>query len=104
MCTSMCSDARLVRKVKSSHQKAAGLLQPLPIPDGPFQDISMDFIGPLPASHPSRNTLCFITVDRFSKYVMLIPCKHIVTAEEVARHLHSVLVSPCRFAENHYFR
>lgn len=45
----------------------------------------MDFIGPLPASHPSTNTLCFTIVDRFSKYVMLIPCKHTISAEEVAR-------------------
>ena len=73
------------QKVKSSHQKTPGLLQPLPIPDGPFQDISMDFVGPLPASHPSRNTMCFTIVDRFSKYVMLIPCKHTITAEDVAR-------------------
>lgn len=76
---------QICQKVESSHQKAAGLLQPLPIPDSPFQDISMDFVGPLPASHPSRNTMCFKIVDRFSKFVMLIPCKHTFTAEEVAR-------------------
>ncbi|MCO5555334.1 hypothetical protein L7F22_008880 [Adiantum nelumboides] len=44
----------------------------------------MDFVGPLPASHPSRNTMCFTIVDRFSKFVMLIPCKHTSSAEEIA--------------------
>ena len=76
---------QVCQKVKSSHQKPAGLLRPLPIPEGPFQDISMDFVGPLPASHPSRNTMCFTIVDRFSKFVMLIPCKHTSSAEDVAR-------------------
>ncbi|MCO5566720.1 hypothetical protein L7F22_020399 [Adiantum nelumboides] len=76
---------QVCQKVKSSHQKPAGLLQPLPIPDGPFQDISMDFVGPLPTSHHSRNTMCFTIVDRFSKFVMLILCKHTSSAEEIAR-------------------
>ncbi|MCO5600896.1 hypothetical protein L7F22_055013 [Adiantum nelumboides] len=73
------------QKVKSLHQKPAGVLQLLTIPDGPFQDILMDFVGPLVASHPSRNTMCFTIVDRFSKFVMPIPCKHTSSAEEIAR-------------------
>ena len=75
---------QVCQKVKSTHQKPAGLLRPLPILEGLFQDISMDFVGPLPASHPSRNTMCFTIVDRFSKFVMLIPCKHTSPVEEVA--------------------
>ena len=33
---------------KSSNQKPAGLLQPLPIPSGPWMSVSMDFITHLP--------------------------------------------------------
>ncbi|MCO5552778.1 hypothetical protein L7F22_006295 [Adiantum nelumboides] len=63
----------------------AGLLQPLPIPDGPFEDVSMDFVGPLPTSHPSTNTMCFTIVDWFSKFVMLISWKYTSLAQEIAR-------------------
>ncbi|MCO5608920.1 hypothetical protein L7F22_063138 [Adiantum nelumboides] len=44
----------------------------------------MDFVGLLPVSHPSRNTMCFTIVDRFNKFVMLIPCKHTSSAEKIA--------------------
>ncbi|MCO5576008.1 hypothetical protein L7F22_029815 [Adiantum nelumboides] len=76
---------QVCQKVKSSHQKPVGLLQFLPITDGPFHNISMDFVGLLPASNLSRNTMCFTMVDPFSKFVMLIPCKHTSSAEEIAR-------------------
>ena len=54
------------QKVKAPRGKQAGLLMPLQIPDGPFQDISMDFITNLPPSLHSRNTQCLTIVDRFS--------------------------------------
>ncbi|MCO5546811.1 hypothetical protein L7F22_000247 [Adiantum nelumboides] len=83
---------QVCQKVKSLYQNPARLLQPLPIPDGPFQDISMDFVGPLPASHPSRNTMCFTMVDRFNKFVMMISCKHTM----VDRFNKFVMMIPCK--------
>jgi len=36
---------------KVQHQRKAGELHPLEIPEGPWQDISIDMIGPLPKSN-----------------------------------------------------
>ena len=36
---------------KVQHQKKAGELHPLEIPQGPWQEISIDIIGPLPKSN-----------------------------------------------------
>ena len=38
----------ICQKVKFDRQKAPGLLQPLPIPDKPWESIAMDFIFDLP--------------------------------------------------------
>ena len=75
----------ICQKVKVPHGKQQGLLMPLPIPEGPFEDISMDFVTNLPPSPGAWNTQCLTIVDRFSKFCMLIPCKANVTAQDVAR-------------------
>ena len=38
------------RRVKAEHQKPAGLLQPLPIPEWKWDKIHMDFVTGLPKS------------------------------------------------------
>lgn len=72
----------ICQAAKHEHCKYPGLLQPLPIPAGAWQDISMDFIEGLPLSKGKNAIL--VVVDRFTKYVHFLPLKHPFSALQVA--------------------
>jgi hypothetical protein len=71
------------RRSTIPQDKTLGLLKPLPIPERPWQYISIDFYK-LP---PDRNRydIVIILVDRFSKRLFLIPCHKNIDAKEAAR-------------------
>jgi len=52
---------------KVQHQKKAGKLHPLKIPQELWQEISIDIVGPLPKSN-GKNAIVVI-VDRFTKII-----------------------------------
>lgn len=68
---------------KNEQKQPAGLLEPLPIPERPWESISMDFIIGLPKSEGCGNII--VVVDRFSKYAIFIPVPSKFSAEDVAR-------------------
>lgn len=62
----------------------AGLYRPLLVLEGPWLDVSIDFVLDLPRTQCSFD-LIFVVVDRFSKMVNFIPCKRTTDALHVAQ-------------------
>ncbi|KAL0291559.1 UNVERIFIED_CONTAM: hypothetical protein Scaly_2632000 [Sesamum calycinum] len=67
---------------KVEEKKEAGLSQPLPIPEVPWQSISIDFISGF--SKVNGMTSVLVVVDRFSKYGIFIVAPHVYPVETTA--------------------
>lgn len=63
--------------------KSLVLLQPLPISETIWQNISINFIEGLPQSH--NKSVIMVMVDKLSKYAHFISLKHPYTATSVAQ-------------------
>ena len=61
-----------------------GLLQPLPIPFSPWESLGMDLVTDLPITPRGHDTF-ILFIDRFSKYIHVVPTTKSVSAEEFAR-------------------
>ena len=72
------------QKVKYERGKATRLLQPLPIPNAPWESISMDFIFGIPESIHG-NAQVWTIVDWFSKQDHFIPVKETIKAHHMAK-------------------
>jgi len=76
------STCETCKRTKVFPQKPHGLLQPNPIPDGPWRVSASDFIVGLPESEGYNAIL--VVVDRFSKFAHFIPTTNECDAEEAA--------------------
>lgn len=64
----------ICQRVKVEHQKPAGLLQPLKIPEWKWEEIGMDFITGLPRT-PAGYDSMWVIVDRLTKVAHFIPAR-----------------------------
>jgi len=68
---------------KVQHQRKAGELHPLEIPQGPWQEISIDIIRPLPKSN--RMDVIVVIVDQFPKMIRLKAATTNISSEGIAK-------------------
>ena len=76
----------ICQRVKVHRHKPYGMLGSLPQPNGPWQEISVDFITGLPYSRHRRNIYdsVLVVVDRFTKMARYIPTLKSLKAVEFA--------------------
>ena len=68
------------RKKLQRHPKTA--LQPLEVPEGPWETVGVDLITQLPESNGYDAIL--VCVDHYGKQIHALPCTTTITAEEMA--------------------
>ena len=69
--------------VKAEHQRPSGKLQPLPIPDGKWDQITMDFVTGLPVVRGGYDSI-WVIVDRLTKSAHFLPVKTRYNVEQLA--------------------
>jgi hypothetical protein len=71
-------------RVKAEHQKPAGLLQPLPIPEWKWDNVGMDFITGLPRTKSGYDSI-WVVVDSLTKVAHFILVKSTYTSARLAK-------------------
>ena len=72
------------QQVKAEHQKPAGLLQSLPIPQWKWERITMDFVVGLPRCRSGHDTI-WVIVDRLTKSAHFLPIRNTDSLDTLAQ-------------------
>jgi hypothetical protein len=89
----------ICQQVKVEHKRPAGELQPLPIPEWKWENITMDFVSGLPKSKKGNDAI-WVIVNRLTKSALFLPMKMTDSVDKLAKlyvsevvRLHGVPVS-----------
>nr|CAD39388.2 OSJNBb0016B03.9 [Oryza sativa Japonica Group] len=80
------------QRVKAEHQRPAGLLQPLQVPEWKWDEIGMDFITGLPKTQGGYDSI-WVVVDRLTKVARFIPVKTTYRGNKLAELYFARIVS-----------
>src|SRR3954464_3759367 len=91
------AECDVCRRIKAEHQRPAGTLQPLPIPEWKWDKVSMEFITGFPKTQKGNDAI-FVVMHRPSK-VALPSNPRVYYCQSVSRHVHleSCIASWCSF-------
>ena len=70
------------QRVNAEHQKPAGLLQRMPIPEWKWDNLGMDFITGLPRTRSGYDSI-WVVVDHLTKVAHFIPVKTTYTSAKL---------------------
>jgi hypothetical protein len=73
----------ICQRVKAEHQKPAGLLQPMKIPEWKWEEVGMDFIIGLPRTQRGYDSI-WVIVDRLTKAAHFLLVKTTYTGAKLA--------------------
>ncbi|XP_028120020.1 uncharacterized protein LOC114317480 [Camellia sinensis] len=97
--TQFVSKCLTCQQVKAEHQKPAGKLQPLPIPEWKWEHMTIDFVTRLPRSRQGHDAI-WVVVNRLTKMIHFLALGSTDTLESLSRlfireiiRLHGELVS-----------
>src|SRR3989337_1545846 len=69
-------------RIKAEHQRPAGTLQPLAIPEWKWNKVEMDFITGFPRSQKGHDAI-LVVIDRFFKVAHFLQVKETITASQL---------------------
>jgi hypothetical protein len=78
------SECDICQRIKASHLKIAGILQPLPIPSWKWEDISMDFIVRLPNTSQRHDSI-WVIIDHLTNTAHFLPVHTTYNAKRYAK-------------------
>ena len=71
------------QRLKAKHQRPAGLLQPMKMPEWKWEEVGMDFIVGLPRTQRGYDSI-WVIIDRLTKVAHFIPVKTTYSSAKLA--------------------